>query len=740
MNDLLQLKGHFEQRKAPKPVVINNLPKNACVDSEHIHSLERDLDSVLSFWEQKQIVDKPLVCVEYTSVVAKSHRVSKLLVPGSSVNEVIVGAKFVGDLHKRHVITHCINIETIRKTKQLLHAAFNIVNNKYDGTITTEDIFNINKRVTSWSDAEPLKRNAFVAVIVDAYYVNRFYVDLEADDFEESTIITIYDTGIKISELLRRLNIDYRPTNVIDDTTLLLLPYEYELLKEKAPYLIAMAVSDISQLDYSDFDFEPSSILTIPQPKNEPIIGVIDTLFDESVYFSDWVDNKDRLRKELPRDDRDYIHGTEVTSIIVDGASFNPNLDDGCGRFRVRHFGVATSGRFSSFSILREIKEIVKENKDIKVWNLSLGSALEINPNFISPEAAILDQIQYENDVVFVVAGTNIPRDNNRIKRIGAPADSINSLVVNAVGFDNRPASYSRTGPVLSFFNKPDICYYGGDGNDRIRVCSPFGESFVTGTSYAAPWISRKMAYLIHVLGFSREVAKALIVDSAASWKKMGDPSHVIGYGIVPRRIEDIVKSQDDEIRFILSGTSELYDTYNFSIPVPIYKEKQPYIAKATLCYFPKCTRNQGVDYTNTELDLHFGRVKENGGLDTINDNKQSTEGLHYLVEEKARNEYRKWDNIKHICEKIKKGARAKKVYGDGLWGISIKTKERLGRPDGKGIPFGVVVTLKEMNGVNRIEDFIYQCSFKGWLVQRINVENKIEIFNIAEEEISFDE
>ena len=38
---------------------------------------------------------------------------------------------------------------------------------------------------------------------------------------------------------------------------------------------------------------------------------------------------------------------------------------------------------------------------------------------------------------------------------IGAPADSINSLVVNAVNKNNEPASYSRIGKVLSFFNKP---------------------------------------------------------------------------------------------------------------------------------------------------------------------------------------------------------------------------------------------------------------------------------------------
>lgn len=51
-------------------------------------------------------------------------------------------------------------------------------------------------------------------------------------------------------------------------------------------------------------------------------------------------------------------------------------------------------------------------------------------------------------------------------------------------------------------------------------VCEPLGKATVTGTSFAAPWITRKMAYLIHVMGLSREVAKALIIDSAAGWNR----------------------------------------------------------------------------------------------------------------------------------------------------------------------------------------------------------------------------
>ena len=90
---------------------------------------------------------------------------------------------------------------------------------------------------------------------------------------------------------------------------------------------------------------------------------------------------------------------------------------------------------------------------------------MEIKENFISPEAAELDRIQSEYDVLFVVAGTNRPANETKTPmKIGSPADSLNALVVNSVDFRKNSASYTRVGPVLSFFNKPDVSYYGGDG------------------------------------------------------------------------------------------------------------------------------------------------------------------------------------------------------------------------------------------------------------------------------------
>ena len=376
------------------------------------------------------------------------------------------------------------------------------------------------------------------------------------------------------------------------------------------------------------------------------------------------------------------------------------------------------------------------------MWNLSLGTNDEVSKNFISYDAAILDELQAQKNIIFVISGTNDNRsERSEILRVGSPADSLNSLVVNSVRRDETPASYSRKGNILSFFNKPDVSYYGGDYDERIKVYIGDGEINEYGTSFAAPWISRKLCYLIDIMGMPREIAKALIIDSAAGWQyKLGTYKNkdILGYGVVPIHISDILSSDNGEIRFIVYGTSQSYKTVNYTIPVPRDDEdKYPYIARATMCYFPECTRAQGVDYTNRELSLKFGRIKSNDTIDDINDNVQDEEGTH-TDERQSRKDFRKWENTKFIS-KILKNNRALKSYGERLWGISVISKERLSSQMKKELNFGVVITLKEINNINRIDDFIKACTLRGFIVSELNIERYIEEYNTNQEEVIFD-
>lgn len=744
MNNVLELKGkRFVQE--PKHGNGGGVAMNSkvVVTGEHIMKLRAKLLLLRDFWMNE---DRPfsgvLISVHYNKIVAKSNRVSGLL-KGEQSNYAIVGAKFNHEKTK-HIITYFLEEKDLEKSIVLLENTCRVFSTYFAEGISKDlfeqKLFFDRIKYEQFS----LNKTLFRQIVADVSYIDDFDVET-AHNYNKDSIITLYDTGVDIKSVFSKIGIDVLSSRILDNRTVFLDENQMNLLYDRVPYLVAIATENISDLSPDDFIEEyERDISLIPSPGIEPTIGVIDTLFDTRVYFSEWVEYHDMVDNNIPKGQNDYRHGTAVSSIIVDGPKLNPWLDDGCGRFRVRHFGVAAGAQFSSFTIIKLIKRIIEGNKDIKVWNISLGSNQEINDNFISAEAAVLDQLQYENDVIFVVAGTNKSRAD--IEKIGSPADSINSMVVNSVTKSGLSTKYSRKGLALSFFAKPDVSYYGGSEEQYIQVCEPLGVTLVAGTSFAAPWIARKLAYLINILGLNREVAKALIIDAARGWNDAPTPEEVAlyGHGIVPIKITDIIQTPEDEIKFLVTDVSEKWNTYNYHFPIPLKGDSYPYFARATMCYFPLCDRAQGVDYTNTELNLHFGRIKDNGKLNEINEDKQNQcddigEAGSYILEGEARERFRKWDNVKYISEKVRDRRIPKKAYKNKNWGMEIKTNNRLDPKDGIGLRFGVVVTVKEMYGVNRIDEFIKNCNFNGWLVNTIDIRNRIDIHRKINEEIDFE-
>lgn len=743
MNNVLELKGKRFVQESKKGngggAAINS---KVVVTNNHVKKLQSKLQSLREFWMNE---DKPfsgiLISVHYNKIVAKTNRISGLF-KGDQSNYAIVGAKFNTEKTK-HIITYFLEDADIEDSIKLLENVSKVLTIYFTDGISKE-VFE-QKILFDRIDFKKyfLSKTLFRQIVADVSYIDDFEVEM-ARKHDKESIITLFDIGVDVKYVFNKIGIDILSSRILDNRTVYLDENQMNLLYEKAPYLVAMATENLSDLSPDDYIEEyESDITSIPNPGIEPTIGVIDTLFDKRVYFSKWVEYHDMVDDNIPKGQNDYRHGTAVSSIIVDGPKMNPWLDDGCGRFKVRHFGVAAGAQFSSFTIIKLIKTIIEGNKDIKVWNISLGSNQEINDNFISAEAAVLDQIQYENDVIFVVAGTNKSRED--VNKIGSPADSINSMVVNAVTKSGLSTKYSRKGLALSFFAKPDVSYYGGSEEQYIQVCEPLGATFVAGTSFAAPWIARKLAYLIDVLGLNREIAKALIIDAARGWNDAPTPEEVAlyGHGIVPIKITDIIQTPEDEIRFLVTDVSEKWNTYNYHFPIPLKADTYPYYARATMCYFPLCDRAQGVDYTNTELNLHFGRIQDDGKLNEINDDKQNLDDIgesrSYILEGDARERFRKWDNVKYVAEKVKDRRVPKKSYRNKNWGMEIKTNNRLDPEDGVGLRFGVVVTIKEMYGINRIDEFIKNCNLNGWLVNAIDIQNRIEIHEKINEEIRFD-
>ncbi len=753
MNNLLEVKVRYNHEKRPGGPIVANLKKDGEVTAEKVQRLQDNLRAIVRYYNSTDRYLKGyLIDANYNDIIAKTKRISELLKPnGKRPNDVVVGSRFsdAPEGQENHIITYYVDEKTIQETLIKLDETKRFLIEKLGGKAVSEN-FNETERKKNGLNYEGYSSKTIIRnMIVDCSVVESLSVpNVTADEYKESFLLTFFQTENSLSEILEKLDIDrYRyPYAFYGKDTISVNWNLYQVLQDKVPYMISMISPDLSRLTLETSNKSSSRYKAkIPKPTNEPIIGVIDNLFDEGVYFSEWVQNTDFLDEFESVGERKVFrdHGTAVTSIIVDGPSLNPWLDDGCGRFRVRHFGVCED-KISVSRLVNKIKKIINENPDIHVWNLSLGTEDEVSKNFVSYDGSILDELQSKNNIIFVVSGTNDNRsDRDRVLKIGSPADSLNSLVVNSVKRNGLPASYTRKGRVLSFFNKPDVSYYGGDyeEGERIKACSSVGLEDVYGTSFAAPWISRKLSFLIDIMGFPRETAKALIIDSAAGWEFKQSTYKIqnqVGYGIVPIKISDVLESDNREIRFILYGTASSYITSNYTIPIPLDSDKKyPYIARATMCYFPPCSRAQGVDYTSRELSLKFGRVNGKDKIDDINENVQDEAG-HAVDERKSRKEFRKWENTKFIS-KVLKNNRALESYDDRLWGISITSKERLTTSMTSKLNFGVVITLREINGINRIQDFITACTLRGMIVNEIKIENRLNLYYKNQEELKFD-
>ena len=95
MNQILQLKGKFLQRKNTNTFGPINLPKNSRVTREHVKNLRLQLESLEQFWLENPRIGGALISVHYKRIVPKSSRLQILLgEKGAQPNQSIRGAKF----------------------------------------------------------------------------------------------------------------------------------------------------------------------------------------------------------------------------------------------------------------------------------------------------------------------------------------------------------------------------------------------------------------------------------------------------------------------------------------------------------------------------------------------------------------------------------------------------------------------------------------------------------------------
>lgn len=315
----------------------------------------------------------------------------------------------------------------------------------------------------------------------------------------------------------------------------------------------------------------PTLSLPLPDPESYPIVAVVDGGVSSQIQnLEKWIYKREQF--VAPAEQNTY-HGTFVSGLIVWGHELNTGLDEvdptPCRILDIHvlpnvdplhgSVGVITETEF-----LRDLEQCLELHaNNVKVWNLSLGSDEICRLDKFSDFAIQLDNLQEQYNVTFVIAAGNYddaallgyPRNGHELEqgRITAPADSALGITVGSVSQVSHPTSgtrqgqpspFSRNGPGPNHIIKPDFVHYGGNiGKDRqylLGLTSLSDENNIgdnVGTSFSAPLVSRKLAYIYDRVTPvpSPTLARALLTHNARDLRTrdrvLDEDNYCLGFG-----------------------------------------------------------------------------------------------------------------------------------------------------------------------------------------------------------------
>lgn len=253
--------------------------------------------------------------------------------------------------------------------------------------------------------------------------------------------------------------------------------------------------------------------------------GGIDTVELGSTHLAHGIELVGDLRG-IDTDPEDIVgHGTSCAAIIAAlGQRMPPGLAGECRVLPIRVLGAA---RFSGKSTLTGIGAMADIDLGVKTA-IDLGAKV-INMSFGTPEAVLdshapiphSDVVRYglAQNCIMVAASGNSGR-NERY----APASLDNVIAVGAVDQNNKPASFSTGGEHV------DISVSG------VRVLSTglHGYQYVTGTSFAAPFVAATAGLLVsranrRAYPLNSAAVRRILRESADPWSDGNIKGHGVG-------------------------------------------------------------------------------------------------------------------------------------------------------------------------------------------------------------------
>lgn len=418
--------------------------------------------------------------------------------------------------------------------------------------------------------------------------------------------------------------------------------------------------------------------LEVYEPPSDAVeVAVIDSGIMESNKFIMPAIKADKSKSYIEGDSSvaDYVirggHGTKVAGAILypDGVTTQGNSYQlPCFIRNLRVLDANNSLKHSYPAGL--MKQIVEENKDCPIFNLSIGSKAPYRLKHMSMWAAIIDDLSHKHDVLFLISAGNLPFKaieyylSNKLDypsyllepycRIVNPAQSAFGLTVGSInhtsfddgywkslGSQNDIAGYSRVGMGIWGQIKPDVVEFGGgvvhtnNGASRVKEHASMASELIrstlhggnvvgndsVGTSFSTPKVSHiaaKLKSLYPNEGFN--LLRALIVQGARLPNEFFlNPTYLslkhFGYGLPS--LERVTKNNDNRITFYSTGQlkAEEGHLYSLSMPESIMSQADEYdlLIEVTLAYSAdiRRTRQKTKSYLSTWLDWNSSKIGE---------------------------------------------------------------------------------------------------------------------------------
>jgi len=315
------------------------------------------------------------------------------------------------------------------------------------------------------------------------------------------------------------------------------------------------------------------------------------------------------------------------------------------------------------------MKQIVEDNEDCKIFNLSINSNVSSRLKHMSSWAATIDTLINQNKIVFLISTGNITKDDIRHYvnggvnyphfldepscRIANPGQSSFAITVGSVnhiafedddfeslGIENEISAFSRIGTGIWGMIKPDVVEYGGGlaisktGNlvtnkdaispELVRSTLNGGSAIgndIVGTSFATPKVAYIVAQLLKL--YPEEdvnLLRALVVQGARlpnSFFENPTAKSIkhFGYGIPS--LERVTRNTHQRVTFYNAENIRAEEGHIYSLNIPEFLrspvEEYDILIEVTLSYTTKVrrTRQKTKSYLSTWLDWTSSKTGE---------------------------------------------------------------------------------------------------------------------------------